>query len=430
MKRTSRIGSIALLGVFAPVGLLAAAATVHAQDWPRWRGPDATGMARGDAPTRWSDTENLKWKVDIPGRGHSSPVLWGDRIFLTTAIPTGPPEAERPYANHRFVVLALDTHTGEVVWERTATEAVPHEGHHSGLGSFASPSPVTDGEHVFAFFGSRGIFCYDLDGQLVWQKHFGQMRKLGQFGEGTAPVLHADRLILKFDHEGPSFIVALDKRTGEEIWRAERDEISSWSEPLVVEHQGRTQVVVAATQKVRSYDFGTGELIWETTGLGDHQIPTPVSRDGVVYVMSGYVAPNLMAIRLGREGDLTGSDAIVWSKRRGNSYVSSPLLHENQLYVVTDSGILRNCDATTGESNYLARLPRPSYFTASPVGANGKLYLANGQGQVIVVRLGKTYEVLATNRLEDASFVATPAIVDGEIFLRSRSSLYCISEGN
>ena len=268
MKPTSRLGSIAVLSVFALVGLLAAAAPVQAQDWPRWRGPDDTGMARGDAPTRWSDTENLKWKVDIPGRGHSSPVLWGDRIFLTTAIPTGPPEAGRPYANHRFVVLALDTHTGEVVWERTATEAVPHEGHRRRHGSFASPSPVTDGEHVFAFFGSRGMFCYDVDGQLVWQKHFGQMRKACQYGEGTAPVLHADRLILKFDHEGLSFIVTLDKRTGEEIWRAERDEVSSWSAPLVVEHEGRTQVVVAATTRVRSYDFETGALIWESAGLG------------------------------------------------------------------------------------------------------------------------------------------------------------------
>ncbi len=430
MKRTSRIGSIALLGVFAPVGLLAAAATVHAQDWPRWRGPDATGMARGDAPTRWSDTENLKWKVDIPGRGHSSPVLWGDRIFLTTAIPTGPPEAERPYANHRFVVLALDTHTGEVVWERTATEAVPHEGHHSGLGSFASPSPVTDGEHVFAFFGSRGIFCYDLDGQLVWQKHFGQMRKLGQFGEGTAPVLHADRLILKFDHEGASFIVTLDKRTGEEIWRAERDEVSSWSAPLVVEYEGRTQVVVAATTRVRSYDLETGALIWESAGLGLNVVPNPVHQGDMVYVMSGFLAPNLMAIRLGHEGDLTGSDAIVWTNRRGNSYTPSPLLHDNQLYVLTDNGILRNWNATTGESNYPARLPRPSNFKASPVGTTGNLYLASEQGQVIVLRMGKIYEVLATNTLEDASFIATPAIVDGEIFLRSWSSLYCISEGN
>ena len=347
MKRSSRIGSIAVVGVFASVGLLAAAATIQAQDWPRWRGPDDTGMARGDAPTRWSDTENLKWKVDIPGRGHSSPVLWGDRIFLTTAIPTGPPEDGRPYANHRFVVLALDKHTGEVVWERTATEAVPHEGYHRQYGSFASHSPVTDGERVFAFFGSRGIFCYDLEGQLVWQKNFGQMRKAGQYGEGTAPVLHQDRLILNFDHEGPSFIVTLDKRTGEELWRAERDEVSSWSAPLVVEHEGRKQVVVAATTRVRSYDVETGALIWESAGLGLNVVPNPVHQGDMVYVMSGFVAANFLAIRLGHEGDLTGSDAIVWTNRRGNAYTPSPLLQDNQLYVVTDNGFLRNWNATT-----------------------------------------------------------------------------------
>ena len=332
-----------------------------------------------------------------------------------------------PQVAHRFVLLSIDKATGELLWERTATEATPQEGFHAQYGSFASHSPVTDGEHVFAYFGSRGLYCYDLDGNLIWKKDLGQMRKILQFGEGTPPVLHDDRVIIKFDHEGESFIVALDKTTGEEVWRTARDEITSWSPPLVVEHQGRKEVVVAATRKVRSYDFATGELIWEATGLGRNQIPAPVHQGDTVYVMSGFIAPNLMAIRLGEQGDLTGSDAVVWENTRANSYAVSPVLHAQQLYILTDTGILTNFDAATGAIRYRERLPGPSNFKASPVGVNGKLYLASEEGQVFVVEMGPDFEVLARNTIADAMFIATPAIVDGEIFLRSQDSLYCVS---
>jgi len=314
-----------------------------------------------------------------------------------------------------------------VLWERTATEATPHEGFHAQYGSFASNSPVTDGEHVFAYFGSRGVYCYDLDGTLIWKQDLGQMWKFLQFGEGTPLVLHDDRLIIKRDHEGESFIIALDKSTGEELWRTARDEITSWSPPLVVEHQGRTQVVVAATTKVRSYDVETGELIWEVAGLGRNQIPAPVHQGDTVYVMSGFIAPNLMAIRLGAQGDLTGSDAVVWENRQANSYTASPVLHAQQLYVLTDGGVLTNFDAATGAVHYRERLPGPSNFKASPVGVNGKLYLASEEGRVFVVKMGPEFEVLAINAIEGATFITTPAIVDGEIFLRSQDSLYCIS---
>lgn len=414
--------------------------------WPYWRGPAADGMASGDAPLHWSDTKNVLWKTDIPGRGHSSPVVWGDRIFLTTAIPTVPPASPEPAARsnpggfgggntgpqpeHRFVVMCLDRKTGKVLWQRTAATASPHEGYHTTYGSFASNSPVTDGKRVYAFFGSRGMYCYDMNGTLIWQKNLGvRMRMRLAFGEGTAPVLHDDRLILVFDHEGDSFMVTLDKETGKEIWRVPREEQSNWSAPLVVDYQGRKQIVVSATKKVRSYDFQSGKLIWECAGLGQNTIPQPVRQEDLVFVMSGYRNPNLMAIRLGRGGDLTGTDAVVWSQTRGNSYTPSPVVHDNKLYVLTDNGLISCYNARTGEPYYhQVRLPKTYSFKSSPVGVKGKLYLASENEDVVVLKMGEKYEVLAVNTMPDEVFIATPAITGGEIFLRSQKRIYCIHE--
>jgi len=415
-------------------------------DWSRWRGPNHDGMARGDAPLEWSDTKNIAWRVSIPGRGHSSPVIWGDKLFLTTAVPTEAasaaalPQAQRmgrgpgggagAGREHKFVVLCLNRQTGKVLWERTAKVATPHEGYHHQYGSFASNSPVTDGTHLYAFFGSRGLYCYDLDGKLVWEKQFPSMRMRNGFGEGVAPALDADTLYLKFDQEEGSYLLALDKRTGKELWRVTRNESSSWSQPLVVAHQGRKQVVVSASNKVRSYDSATGKLVWECVGLGANVIPAPVSAGGLVYVMSGFRDPNLLAIRLGREGDLTGTDAIAWTNNRGNSYTSSPVLADNKLYFVSDNGMLSCLNAGTGEAYYRQqRLPKPYNFKASPVGANGKLYLATEEGDVVVVKMGEKFEVLATNTLSDQMFIATPAVVEGSLYLRSQAALYCIRQG-
>lgn len=414
-----------------------------ADDWPRWRGPDNNGMARGDAPLEWSDTKNVAWRAPIPGHGNSSPVIWGDKIFLTTAVPTGdastgaaPQERRRGPGGgaaagreHRFVVLCLNRHTGEVLWERVAKVATPHEGYHRRYGSFASNSPVTDGKHLYAFFGSRGLYCYDLNGKLIWEKQFPPMRMRNEFGEGVAAVLDGDTLYLKLDHEKDSFMLALDKHTGKEVWSVKRDEGSSWSEPLLVTHSGHKQVVVSASNKVRSYDAGTGKLLWESAGLGSNVIPAPVSAGGLVFVMSGHRSPNLLAIRLGRDGDLTGTDAIVWTNDRGNSYTPSPVLHDNKLYFVTDSGMLSCLDARTGEAYYRQqRLPKPYNFKSSPVGASGKLYLATEQGDVVVVKMGEEFEVLAINTLADQMFVATPAITGGSLYLRSQEALYCIRQ--
>lgn len=443
MNRWLRISLLTMLGLTFGSVAPGQRAGLNLSHWPQWRGPDHNGVARSDAPMRWSDTENIKWKTPIPGRGFSTPVIWGDRIFLTTAIPVaaenaapdsggrgGPGGGAGAGRQHQFVVICLDRKTGKTLWQKTARTAIPHEGYHRNYGSFASNSPVTDGRYVYAFFGSRGIYCYDLNGKLVWEKDFGvQMKMRLQFGEGTAPVLHDDRLILNFDHDAGSFIVALDKTTGKELWRTTRDEISNWSTPLVVDYAGRREIIVSATRKVRSYDFKTGRLIWECAGLGLNTIPQPVHHEGVVYVMSGFRDPKLMAIRLGREGDLTGTDAVVWSETRGTSYTPSPVLHDNRLYVLTDNGQVSCFNAKTGEPFYhRVRLPKAYNFKASPVAAGGKLYLASENDDVIILKLGEKYEVLATNTLTDQMFVASPVVVDNELYLRSQQFLFCLSE--
>ncbi len=420
--------------------LLAAASVALAQPpstWTQWRGPLNTGMAHGDAPLTWSDSSGVLWKVPVPGRGHSTPVIAGDRIFLTTAIPTGAAPATGRMRGgggnadagieHRFDVLAIDRNTGKTLWQRTATVATPHEGYHRSYGSFASNSPVTDGTRVYAFFGSRGLYAYSLDGTLLWQKDFGvKLRMDNGWGEGTAPTLHDNRLLLHFDHLDGGFLTMLDPATGKELWRVARTERYNWAAPFVATHNGRKQIVVNG-ETTRGYDFATGSLLWEAAGLGENSVPQMVQHGDLVFAMSGHTIKLLMAIRLGRQGVLTGTDAIAWSTARGVSYTPSPLLHEGRLFVVSDAGRVSNFDATTGRPLYAQqRLPKPYSFKASPVGANGKIYLATEEGDVVVLRLGDRFEVLATNTLTDQSFIASPMIAGGAIYLRSRTHLFRI----
>ena len=420
-------------------------------NWPYWRGQAQNGVAPGDAPTQWSDTTNVAWKVEIPGRGHSSPVVWGNQIFVTTAVPTGRAAAAPPAAaeqggrfgrggrgsgggagaaeEHNFEVLAFDRMSGKILWRQVATTAVPHEGYHQQYGSFASNSPVTDGQRVYASFGSRGIHVYDMSGKPVWQKDFGvQMRMFMQFGEGAGPVLDDGRLILLYDHEAEGFITMLDAATGREMWRTPRAEGTNWAAPLVVTHAGRKQIVVNSQRKVRGYDYETGKSLWEAAGLGQNTIPRPVQHQDLVLVMSGFRNPALMAIRLGREGDLTGTDAIVWTANRGLSYSASPVLHEGKLYFVTDTGMVSSLDAATGAPVYQqVRLPKPYNFKASPVVVGGKLYFATEEGDVVVTKVGASLDVIATNTLTDQSFIASPAVAAGDMYLRSRTHLFRIS---
>lgn len=425
--------------------------------WPRWRGPFNTGVAIGDAPVEFSPTsKNMAWKIKLPGKGNSSPVLWGDRIYLTTAVPVSkpaatpepspappPPDAGGPRrrgpggpggpgggaasgVEHKFMLLCLSRKDGHVIWERVARTAVPHEGYHFRYGSFASNNPVTDGKRVYAFFGSRGIFTYDMDGKLLWQKDFDPMRMRLGFGEGSAAVVEGDKLILNFDQEQNSHILVLDSATGKQLWRADRAEDSNWAAPLVVDYKGKKQVVTSAHLKVRSYDLETGKLMWECAGLGANVIPAPVTAGDFVYVMSGYRDPNLMAIRLDRTGDLTGTDAIIWQNKRGNSYTPSPVLADGKLYFVSDNGMLSCFDAKTGTAHYQQRLPKPYNLKSSLVAANGKLYVSTEEGDILVVKMGESFEVLAVNSFPDQSFIATPAVADGEMYLRSEDTLYCV----
>ncbi len=420
---------------------------IHAQSrtpsWPHWRGPGHTGTTTANVPLAWSDSSNVQWKIEIPGRAFSTPVAWGDRLFLTNAIPTGKRGEAAPAGDgrgagggagvgeeHRFEVMAIERATGKTVWQRTATTAIPHEGYHRIYGSFASNAPATDGQRVYAFFGSRGLYVYDLNGKPLWQKDFGlKMTMRLAFGEGSGVVVHNGRVYLQFDHQQEGFVVALDAANGKELWRAPRMENSSWSTPLVVEHGGKYQLVVTADTKVKSYDVDTGKVSWEVAGLGTNPIPQPVQFRDTVLVMSGYRNPRLMSIRLGRTGDLTGTDAIVWETTRGTSYTASPSLHDGRLYIISDNGMLNVFNAATGEPIYLQqRLPKAYNFKASPLVVNDRVYLATEEGDVVVVKAGDTYEVLATNTLADQSFIASPIAIDNTLYLRSRTHLFAIAQ--
>jgi len=406
----------------------ASAALAGEADWPHWRGPNDDGMARGDAPLHWSDEEHIAWKASVPGRGHSSPIVWGDRIFLTTAVPAdGKEGGPTSLVEYKFMLLSYDRKSGKLLWQKVARTATPHQTAHPQYGSFASNSPITDGKYVFAFFGSRGLFCYTLAGDLVWQKDFTALRMFNSFGEGAWTALDGDKLVVVLDQEGESFLLALDKSSGRELWRTPRQGNTNWSGPYITTVEGRKQVVISASRAVCGYDLETGKEIWSARGLGQNTIPAPVAADGMIFVMSGYRNPNLMAIRLGREGDLTGTDAIVWQNQRGNSYTPSPVLHDGKLYVLTDTGMLSCFEAKTGKPFYQqARLPKPYSFKSSLVGANGKLYMASENEDVVVVGMGEKFEVLATNTLKDQIFISTPAILDNEIYLRGQNTLFCI----
>jgi outer membrane protein assembly factor BamB len=406
--------------------------------WGQWRGPHATGVAPfADPPIEWSETKNVRWKVEVPGRGSGTPVVWGDRLFLLTAVPAGttgaasraPRGGVAPRVPHQFKVLAYDRGTGALAWERTAREEIPHEASHQDNGTWASSSAITDGAHVIAYFESRGIHVYDMNGTKVWEKDLGDKQMRNEFGEGSTPVLFGNSLIIVWDHQGQSFIVSLDKRTGQELWRVDRDEIDTWATPLVVAVDGRHQVVVPAMNRIRSYDLETGAVVWEAPGTTMNPIPSPVSGHGMVFLTSGFRGNNLKAISLaGAKGDLTGSPAIRWELNRDTPYVPSPLLFDNILYILkTNNGVLSAFDALSGKPHYqLQRLDKAPNVFSSPVGAQGRVYIAGREGTTVVFRHGPAFEVLAENTLDDG-FDASPALVERELFLRGYQYLYCIA---
>ena len=406
--------------------------------WAQWRGPYMTGVSKSaKPPTEWSETRNIKWKVEIPGRGSASPVVWGDRLYLLTAVPAGvsaadahkPRGAMAPRGVHQFKVLAIDRQTGKTVWERVAREEEPHEASHDENGTWASSSAITDGKHVIAYFESRGLYVYDMDGKLVWQTDFGDKYMRNQFGEGSTPVLFGNYLVVVWDHlDKPSYVIALDKNTGKELWRVDHPEMDTWATPLVVEHGGRHQVIVNAMTRVRSYDLETGKIVWEGPGTTMNVIPSPVYGNGMVFIMSGFRGNNLKAIKLAdAKGDIASTGAIAWSLERDTPYVPSPLLYDDILYFLkTNNGLLSAYDAATGKPHYqVQRLAKTAEIFSSPVGADGKVFITGREGVTLVLKHGPTLEVVAENTLDDG-FDASPALVDNEIYMRGYRYLYCI----
>lgn len=425
----------------APVGM--SMATGIPAPWPQWRGPQANGVSpQANPPVEWSESRNVRWKVALTARGHSSPVVSGDRVFVTGATPVGPAQ-KAVYDNapgshdnlgvthrHQFVVVALSRRDGRVLWSRSVREEFPHEGGHE-TGSLASNSPVTDGERIYAFFGSRGLHCLDTNGTVLWQKDLGRMQTHHAHGEGSSPVLHGDTLVVNWDHEGGSFLHAFDKRTGRQLWRTSRDEKTTWSTPLVVEHEGRTQIVVSATRRVRGYDLATGEQLWECAGLTDNVVASPVHWRGVIIAGNSYYSQAMVAIRLaGARGDLTGTTNVLWRLHRMTPYVPSPLLYDDTLYFLRhNQNVLSRLDPATGQprGEPLRLDGIRDFIFASPVGAAGRLYVTGRDGATVVLRHDAGNAVLAVNRLED-SFSATAALAGGEIYLRGEKFLYCLAE--
>ncbi len=439
--------------VLLAVAVLGPPTGVRAQDnrspgeghWPQWRGPSGTGSATtGSPPLEWSDQRNIRWRAEIPGGGSATPIVWGDRVFVFSAAATGQDGESQgglfarlrrrvmggvgPGDVQQYLVTALARSDGRVLWRQVATQEAPHEGRHA-TGSWAAPSGVVDGEQVCAFFGSPGLYCYDLDGRLLWERDFGDLEIRMEFGEGASPALHGETIVINWDHQGQSFITALDKRTGEERWRVDRDEITSWATPLIVEHAGGAQVVTSATNRVRSYDLATGQTVWETAGVTMNAIPSPVAADGVVYVTSGYRDSRLFAVSLAdASGDITDTEAVIWSLDRDTPYVPSPLLHQGILYLVkSNSAVLSAFDAHTGARLYgPERLPGIRNLYASPVAVGDRIYISGREGTTLVITAGPDFEVLASNELDDG-FDASPALAGDEIYLRGQNFLYSIA---
>jgi outer membrane protein assembly factor BamB len=405
-------------------------------NWTSWRGPLGSGEAFGAPPTEWSEDKNIKWKTAIPGLGNSTPIVWQDHLYLTTAIQTD--EGGKAAGGGKglgkvfdFRVICIHRLDGSEVWNVSVTRSVPHEPVH-GTASQASNSPVTDGKHIYAHFGSRGIFCLDMSGKQIWSKQLGMMRINHQFGEGSSPALAGNALIINWDHDGDSFICALNKKNGKQLWRKPREEGTTWATPAITKANGKTLAIVPASGKSCAYNVKNGKIVWTASGLTANVIPSPIVRDGVAYLMSGYQGTVLQAIKLaGAKGDITNRKNILWTHKRQTSYVPSALLYGKHIYFLRRTSAVLSClDMRTGTPVYEGqRLAGMRTIYASPVGASGYVYLPSREGKTKVFKAGATYEDVATNELDD-QFDASPVIIGDDLYLRGHSSLYCVSEKN
>lgn len=529
--------SLAILFVILATSSAMAADAIKAaapadQNWAQWRGPEMNGVApHATPPTKWDSETNVKWKTEIPGRGSASPIVWGDRVFILTAIDTGvgppdqaadddddadnnnaagdnkaatggrgpapasdpniqqtaaeepstekpadelPAEGERerrfgdrgergergprgegerrfgdrgpggpgdgrgfggfgrrnsgPRNIYKFDVICLDRNTGDILWQKTAREAAPHEGMHD-TNSYASGSPTTDGKFLYVSFGSHGVYCYDLDGKKIWERDLGDMETRMGFGEGASPFLYGDTLLVPWDHEKDSKLFALDAATGRTKWEVPRDEPTTWVTPLVLEAAGRTQVIMNGTNRSRSYDIKNGELIWECGGQVSNPIATAVVHDGLVYCMTGHRGSAVVAIPLDATGDITDTDKIAWKTNQGAPYVPSPILYGDKLYFTkANNGVLSCLEAATGKPLInQKRIPAVENIYASPVGADGRIYITGRDGTTVVIPNTGEFDILATNTVGEP-VDASPALVGKQIFIRGDKHLFCIEE--
>jgi outer membrane protein assembly factor BamB len=445
---TSTVTLTLFVCLFPFSGLPSSALVDDDANWPQWRGPGASGVSNEkNLPIEWGESQNVQWKTEIPGRGHSSPIIWGKKVFLTTSIE-GPVVAGAKAVTHirrgqvyvhpdsvggdhsyTIKILCLDRETGRILWEKVAYDGTVFDDRHR-KNTFASATPVTDGKYVWTFFDAEGVFCYDFDGKLVWKTSLGKFAKMGM-GNGMSPVLYQNLLILQCDQEdgGPgSFVVALDKLSGKEVWRVPRTQRKTWATPVLVRTPKRVELIASGAESTVAYDPATGKELWHAEGVSSHAIPSAVAGHGMVFVSGGSSGqPKLaIAIRLGGSGDLKGTSYVVWKYNKGTAYVPSPILYGYYLYLMTDSGILTCLDAKTGEVKYEGgRVPVPATFTSSPVAFDDKILITSEDGDTFIIKAGPKYEVIRTNSLGEPVF-ASIAICGGRLFIRGAKHLYCI----
>lgn len=443
--RTLRAASLLLL---LPAALVVVPAAAPEDNWPQWRGPNGLGISpAANYPEEWAPDKNVAWKAEVPGRGHSSPVVWGDRVFLTTSIEgqPAPPDHKPPIHpdfNHRpgylhpdsvgsnylysLKVLAFDAKSGRKIWEDTPYDGTMYDDRHR-KNTYASPTMATDGKLVYAFFESAGVYAYDFGGKVAWKKSLGGIAKAG-LGPGTSPVIFEDLLILLCDQEmgQGSFIVALNKSNGAEVWRADRSSRRSWATPLIVRTPDRVELVTSAAERVIAYEPRTGKELWRANGVQSHPIPSAVATDGLVFLTAGSQAKRALAIKVGGTGDLTDSPYIAWRYDKGTAYVPSPIVYGNYLYLMSDRGLITCLDAKTGEVIYEGgRPPVPATFTASLVAYGDRLLMTSEDGDTFVVKAGPKHEILRTNPIDEPVF-ASLALADGTIYIRGEKHLFAV----
>ncbi|MGH9201647.1 MAG: PQQ-binding-like beta-propeller repeat protein [Vicinamibacterales bacterium] len=432
--------------VAAIVGVIAAAIVgVSANSWPQFRGPGGRGIAEGaNLPERWSATENVAWKTTVAGTGWSSPIVINERVIVTSVVSASETEkptkglyfgGERPAstAEHRWIVSALDLATGRLVWSHEAHRAAPAFARHL-KNSYASETPVTDGQRVYVRFGNIGLFCYDLDGKLLWSQKAEPLRMRNGWGTASSPIYHDGRLYLVNDNDEQSFVTALDARTGKTVWRVPRDEGSNWSTPFIWQHKQRAELVTTGSQKVRSYALD-GQLLWELRGMSSIAIPTPFTAHDLLYISSGYVGDThrpAYAIRPGASGDITVGEPnsqkfVAWYQPQGGVHLVSPLVYQGQMYICADNGVISVFDAASGNRLYRARLGSGGSYYASPIGVNGHVLFFNQVGEAYAIKAGPKYELASQNSVGEV-VMATPAVADGVLFVRGYKTLFAIGE--